>query len=329
MTRPFQPEPAILNLPLSPSRPLKENLHTHTAFCDGKNTPEEMVLSAIESGFDLLGFSGHSYTSFDESYCMSRQDTIKYIARVRELAQKYQDRITVLCGIEQDYFADEPKAQTYDYDYIIGSVHAFFKPCKLPASSTSSASGKTESTLPPGILPGQQNGKNGYYVYVDFDRRAMEWAIENLYAKDALSLAEDYFEAVSHIHERTGCQIIGHFDLLTKFDQQGGIAPLFDSGHPRYQAAVDKALAALLPTGAVFEINTGAMAKGYRTEPYPAARILKKIQEGGGRITISSDCHAVGKLDFAFDEAVRLARDCGFTSTEILLPGGLWIDQPL
>ena len=51
---------------------IKANLHTHTTWCDGKNTAEEMVRSAIESGFDVLGFSGHSYTSFDESYCMSR-----------------------------------------------------------------------------------------------------------------------------------------------------------------------------------------------------------------------------------------------------------------
>ena len=49
----------------------KADLHTHTSFCDGKNSPEEMVRSAVEKGFDVLGFSGHSYTPFDETYCMS------------------------------------------------------------------------------------------------------------------------------------------------------------------------------------------------------------------------------------------------------------------
>ena len=38
----------------------KVNLHTHTLFCDGRDTPEDMVLSAIEKGFSVLGFSGHS-----------------------------------------------------------------------------------------------------------------------------------------------------------------------------------------------------------------------------------------------------------------------------
>ncbi len=35
------------------------NFHTHTVFCDGRNTPEEVVLSAIEKGFSAIGFSGH------------------------------------------------------------------------------------------------------------------------------------------------------------------------------------------------------------------------------------------------------------------------------
>ena len=50
---------------------IRTDLHVHTTYCDGKNTPEEVVLSAIEKGVERLGFSGHAYTSFDESYCMS------------------------------------------------------------------------------------------------------------------------------------------------------------------------------------------------------------------------------------------------------------------
>ena len=42
---------------------IKSNFHTHTYFCDGKDSPEEMVLSAIERGFTTLGFSIHSYVA--------------------------------------------------------------------------------------------------------------------------------------------------------------------------------------------------------------------------------------------------------------------------
>ena len=36
---------------------MKINLHSHTTFCDGKNSAEEMVVSAIDHGFDVFGFS--------------------------------------------------------------------------------------------------------------------------------------------------------------------------------------------------------------------------------------------------------------------------------
>ena len=35
---------------------LKANYHTHTVFCDGDNTAQEMVDRALELGFEHLGF---------------------------------------------------------------------------------------------------------------------------------------------------------------------------------------------------------------------------------------------------------------------------------
>ena len=39
----------------------KQNLHIHTKYCDGKDTPEEMVIAACEKGFQSIGFSMHSF----------------------------------------------------------------------------------------------------------------------------------------------------------------------------------------------------------------------------------------------------------------------------
>lgn len=57
---------------------IPSNYHTHSTFCDGKDTPEEMVLEAIRLGCPEIGFSGHSYTDFDETYCMSIEGTKQY-----------------------------------------------------------------------------------------------------------------------------------------------------------------------------------------------------------------------------------------------------------
>ncbi len=278
-----------------PNKLLKVNLHTHTVFCDGKNTAEEMVLSAIDKGFDVIGFSGHSYTPFDESYCMSIADTDRYIQEIHRLREKYKDKISVFCGIEQDYYSDQP---TDMYDYVIGSVHAFYK----------------------------ELGEKQDYIYVDNNIDIIKQAALDFYDGDFLALAEDYFAAVAKVAEKTHCHIIGHFDLLTKFNE---LDPVFDENHPRYIEAVDKALSTLLPTGAIFEINTGAISKKYRTTPYPSANILKKIKEGGGRITLNSDSHATDTLDCGFAEALQLARSCGFTELWILSPDGLWIPQSI
>ena len=38
-----------------------KDLHMHTVFSDGKNTPEEMVQEAIRRGLDTVGISDHSH----------------------------------------------------------------------------------------------------------------------------------------------------------------------------------------------------------------------------------------------------------------------------
>lgn len=254
----------------------KINLHSHTTYCDGKNTPEEMVLAAMDRGFDVFGFSGHSYTAFDESYCMSRSTTDAYEQEVRRLASSYQQKITILCGIEQDIFSGPAESR---WDYAIGSVHAFY------------------------------NREFDRYIYVDYSKDQMIRDCEECYGGDFLAMAEDYFATEATVITKTGADIIGHFDLVTKFNEQ---EKMFEESHPRYEAAVDNALAKLLATGAVFEINTGAMSKGYRTSPYPSESILRKIKIGGGKIIISSDTHTADTIDFAFADAARLAKLCGF-----------------
>lgn len=286
---------------------MKVNFHTHTLYCDGKNTPEEMVLDAISAGFDVLGFSGHSYTSFDEGYCMSREQTEIYRGEISRLAEKYKDRIQILCGIEQDRYGDDSPEE---FDYAIGSVHAFFKPCE---------------SLPENHPGGIVSAEGGCYIYVDWTAEAMEWAVRNIYKGDSLALAEDYYETLASFAEDADVQIIGHLDLLTKFEEiltADGKQPLFDTEHPRYLQAARRTIERLASAGKIFEINTGAMAKNYRTEPYPSLSLLRMIREAGGLIMINSDCHAAGKLDCGYKTAADLARQAGFAHLSVPLPDG-------
>ena len=94
-----------------------------------------------------------------------------------------------------------------------------------------------------------------------------------------------------------GMDIIGHFDLITKFYEGGA---LFDETEPRYIAASRAAADVLLKTGKPFEINTGAISRGYRTAPYPSLALRDYIRHKGGSFLLSSDSHAKESLCFQF-----------------------------
>ena len=81
----------------------KINLHGHTTYCDGANSIEEMILAAIEKGFDVFGFSGHSYLDFDHSWCMSKENTLKYIEEVKKSNEEPKDVYYVHHGAKIRY----------------------------------------------------------------------------------------------------------------------------------------------------------------------------------------------------------------------------------
>ena len=97
----------------------KSNYHTHTLYCDGGNTPEEMVEAAISLGFTSLGFSGHQYSPQDAHYAMDDQKEELYRKEIISLREKYREDINIYLGIERDYCCQ----CTEGFQYVIGSTH--------------------------------------------------------------------------------------------------------------------------------------------------------------------------------------------------------------
>lgn len=241
-----------------------QDLHVHTTYCDGRNTPEEMVLAAIEKGLTRLGFSGHSYQFFDEEPCMSKEGTRAYRRDITALKEKYRNKIEILCGIEQEYFSD---ISTEGYDYVIGSVHYL----KI----------------------------DGKYRCIDQTEEEFCQVADRWFGGDMVAMAQEYYRLVGDVVNKTGADIIGHFDLITKYNEGGR---LFDESDPRYVAAWKQAADRLLATGKIFEINTGAISRGYRTEPYPALPILQYIRQQGGKVMLNGDTHSAQTLCYQFDQ---------------------------
>ncbi len=257
------------------------NFHTHSTCCDGLDTPEDMIITAIEKSFSALGFSSHSYIALDEGYTIPK-DPKNYKDLISDLREKYRDSISVYCGIEQDCFTEIPAE---GYDYIIGSVHF--------------------------VKSGDE------LLGIDYTKDMTLDIINRYFDGDFDEMAECYFNLESRVAEITKCDIIGHFDLISKYSEIYGIGE-----SDRYLSAAEKAVKRIIKSCRIFEINTGAMASGYKSVPYPTINILKIIKDNGGSIMIGSDCHRKEQLDHGFKEAEELAKKAGFTEKIIYTDKG-------
>lgn len=262
----------------------KQNLHTHGVLCDGKDEYEATVLRAIELGFDTIGFSGHSYMSYSPSYSMSVEGTEEYKRVVRALAEKYKGQIDVLCGVEFDMFSEDPLE---GYDYVLGAAHY--------------------------LKIGEE--------YVGFDRSADEVGrvIDTYFGGDGMKYAKMFYETVCELPKYAKSDVIAHFDLITKHAETHNF---FDTESKEYRNYALEALHTLAEHCKVFEVNTGAISRGYRTTPYPQPFLLRELKEMGCGIVLGSDCHDNRYLNCNFDEALELARSCGFTEVLNLTKNG-------
>lgn len=245
-----------------------QDLHTHSTFCDGENSPEEMVVSAIKKGLKRIGICVHSPVAFDSGYFAEEEQFPEFQREIARLKKKYKDAIEVLCGIELDIFSE---VDTSGFDYVIGSVHYV--------------------------------EADGEFFSVDDTFEKLEEGCKRHFGGDCLALAEKYFEIAAEVAEKTACDVIGHFDIVAKFNAGN---KLFDENDPRYIAAWKAAADRLLKSGKPFEINTGGMAREYRTVPYPAPQIIDYIADRGGHFILSSDAHYADDVAFEFEKFARL-----------------------
>ena len=272
----------------------KMNFHTHTTYCDGKESVESMIQAAIAKDFSRLGFSGHVFNDFrpedQDIWCMSPERTQKYIAEVRAMAEKYKDKIEILCGVEQDFCSN---VSTEGYDYVIGSVH--------------------------------YAEKGGMYYCVDESPEVLAAAIREGFGGDPYALTKRFFEMEAEVVAKTNATFIGHFDLVTKFNEGNRF---FDPMDKRYRNAALEAMDALIETGRPFEINTGGMYRGFRTEAYPSIQLLKDLKERNGEILLSSDSHDGSSIGFQFETVAKAAKEIGFRTVKVLDRNG-WSDFEL
>lgn len=276
------------------------NLHTHTVYCDGKFSVEDMILAAIEKNFQSIGISTHGPTPFISDWNIQIDRVEKYIEEVSLLKEKYKEKIEVFLGMELDYipgigFDEVSKSLMKRLDYYIGSIHylGYFK--------------------------------NGIMWTVDYNIEELLQGINESFNGDARLAVETYYKYIEEMAVTYQPPIIGHLDLFKKNNKNN---VMFDENENWYVNAVAKCLDAIKNTSSSIEINTGGIARGYTTEQYPSTFILKMIKERNIPVIINSDAHTMDGIDCKFNEMYKLVHDLGFENLTYLTNEG-WKKQKI
>lgn len=269
----------------------KINLHTHTIFCDGKNSPEEMVLAAIKQGFTVLGFSGHCFYphEIELDWHISNAKLPEYTKTIRELAKKYENQITILHGFEVEYakhlsVPEKTHLADFNPDYLIGSVHYV---CN----------------------------KGDTNFAVDESTDGVKAGLENIYKGDGKALVCDYFQLQREMLESGKFEVWGHPDLVRK---RNGILNFFDENETWYKDELKATVKAAAKSGVIAEINTGAIGRKIMNDVYPSDYFLSLLYDAKVPVCVNSDTHSIETIDSGYDFAYAKAKNCGYK--ELIYP---------
>lgn len=252
---------------------IKANFHTHTTWCDGKDTPETVIKSAIEKGFSAIGFSSHAMLPENFlDWVLVPGKAEAYADEIRSLAVKYADTIKVYCGVEADYVPggacpDRSVYASINPDYIIGSIHFVKAP-------------------------------DGASVAVDLSPEDLFKGIKEHFEGSVEVYIRTYFAQEREMVAKFDFDVVGHPDLVRKFNVKN---PYFDECAPWYVEELVKTADAISKSGKIVEVNTGAISRGWMDDAYPSSVFRALLRERGVKFILNSDAHAAGAIDCAFD----------------------------
>lgn len=264
---------------------MRFSYHTHTEFCDGRASAEDMAQAGFDEGYSYLGFTSHAPLPFDTDWNMQWKDIGAYADRVRSLASAWAPLgLSILLGLEIDYIEGvaAPGDTAYDGikpDFRLGSVHFL-----------------------------NNLADDEFTVDEPADRFSAHMA---LLGGEASLVWKGYYESLMAMIEKGGFDIIAHFDLVKK---NNAGCRWFDEDARDYRAAAFAAVDRASELGRIAEINTGGLARAKIDETYPSPAILGHMREKGLRLTLGDDAHASAHLGRYQSAGVAAAKAAGYKS---------------
>ncbi len=261
-------------------------IHTHSTFCDGKNSLDEMAKAAYEKGIKSLGFSAHSYVAYD-GFGMKAEAVPAYVEEIDRLKKLYSGTMDIICGCELDSLSDLDFGDGV-FKYYIGSAHFV-------------------------------TDENGISYPVDCSAEKLINGRDKGFCGDMRPMVEGYYKQFTSFIEKAKPNVIGHFDLIGKYNEDKS---LFDSDAKWYKDITVDSIDAMLAVGAVFEMNLGKFARGYGKSPYPSTPLIEYIVSQNGKLIITTDAHKAEHLDYFLEEAEDILKGIGCKSVMELTSAG-------
>ncbi len=267
------------------------DLHVHTLYSHGQDTPRAMWESAAQKGIELLGFTEHSPRPEKYTYSNEYREKLtkffpQYVKEVKEL--KAENPGKILLGIEMDWMEkDVPFIKNalseYDFDYHIGSVH--------------------------------------FLQTWGYDDDPKDWRA--LHTSHCFEHYEAYFTTIRHMAESRLFHIAGHLDLIKIFSIENFKAWI---ENPVAQILVAEALKAIKDAGMALEVSSAGLRKACK-EIYPGPHIMELAKDIQVPISFASDAHNVGDVAADFTILADYARSYGYKHS-VWYCGGQVFERP-
>jgi histidinol-phosphatase (PHP family) len=274
----------------------KFNLHTHSNFCDGTGEPEEYIMAAIDKNFHTLGFSSHAPVPFENNFAIKNDDELqKYCQTIRNLAKKYQGRLSILLALELDYIdgisRDFSELKTiFGLDYTIGSVHLV------------------------------RNGDDERLWFIDGSRvETYNEGLENIFGGNIRKAVTAFYHQQIRMLNTQKPDIIGHFDKIKMHNNNR----YFREDESWYRDLVMDLLTTIVKTGVIVEVNTRGIYKKRCDDLYPGLWILKEMKKKAIPITLSADAHRPEEIDGHYDDTIKILKEIGIRSV-VCINNGTW-----
>jgi len=276
------------------------NFHQHSNFSDGKVAPEKYVNQAVRLGFSAIGFSEHSPLPFANNFSLKDENIDEYVFETDRLKEKMKGKLDIFRALEMDFIPGI--SDDFDYwrerckvDYLIGSIH-LVKPW----------------------------GYDLLWFTDGPDSKIYDHGIDHFFDGNIQKAVKAFFYQTNEMIESQKFEIIGHFDKVKMHNQNR----YFTEDEVWYRKLVGETIELIKQRGLIVEVNTRGLYKKRSDSLFPDGYALKRVQESGIPVIISSDAHEPNELNSLFSYAKQKLIDFGFKET-MFFEQGQWISKPI